>query len=365
MIVAVAGLWACEPSPSSVTSAQSGEALNVTAQTGAQKIAGTTASVTSLKDGNGTLLLQTPHSDGLKLDGGGQFSIMPIALDSSVKGDQFFVASTVLSAGTSQHVGWVVTKDKRGLSAVKLPFTSGQPIRPPVDINGDGRREFVVMDSGYRSVTVGTKTISGPETYYIVKDGEVFDQTHHAQYADHREMRQALAQTACSLQQTVEACGIYAAWSAQSNTLNDAWPLVLQMADAPVTKLCKSGSAVSICVGDKHDGVVLTAPELIQFKLAQGGYIQPVFLDFPGEDDASFGCRNARTIAERTVCTHPELRALERREAAEGTRNLALAKDRSEAFDERMSFIARRDRTMGALALTELYQRRLEQSATH
>lgn len=356
--MSAAGLSACGASNDAGTHTQSGEALNLTAQTGAQRIADASFSVVALKDGSGVLTLKGRRNLSLDLKGGGQFSVMPVQVDPAVDEVQYFIATSILVDRQTRHIGWVASVDKDGWKALKLPFVSAQPIRPPVDINGDGRREFVVADSRFSTVIMDQKTVGGPETYYIIKDGKVFDQTAHAQYSERRATKRALARAACLDQQTTEACSVFAAWSAQARKLDDAWPLVLQLADQGERQMCLMDQSLVPCAAGQT-GIALTPPEVIQFQLAKGGYIAPVFLNLPGEDDTSFGCSHARTMAERTICADPDLRMLERREAADASRKLALAEDRSSVFDDRMSFIARRDRTMGVLALTDLYRERL------
>lgn len=352
-----ASLSSCADRPQEA-SIPSDEPINLTAQTGTYQFANASFAVQSRKDGSGVLIIKGKDKQVLELNGASQFSVMPVALEESGAHRHYFIATSSVVDNRTRHIGWVVRSANSGWIAYKLPFASEHPIRPPVDVNGDGRREFVLVDTSFPAVAFGGETLGGPESYFIVKDEGILEQTAHSQYALHRNQKRELARTACEDLQTIEACGIYAAWSAQVGKLEEAWSLVLQLADQKPIQVCRIDGAIQPCATGAG-GVDLTAPELIQFKLAQSGYIPPAWLNLPGEDDTSFGCAHASTVAERTICSEPSLRALERREAAEASRRLAYAHDRSEVFDERMSYIARRDRTMGVLALTELYQERL------
>ena len=357
--LAVATLLACNPEPRSSSHSQLGEALNLTAQTGAQALAGATFSVHRISGNRAQLRLKTPRGQVLELEGGPQFSVVQTVLDDSVRGEQFFVASTIQDGHQLRHIGWVVLGDRSDWQLLPLPFHSVQPIRPPVDINEDGRREFVLADTGFGSLQVADQRLGGPERYFIVKDGEVIDHSAHEQYDARRHQKQTLARQACQTFRTLEACSLYAAWSAHAHNLDKDWSVILGLADMPRVSVCRHENRIDVCEPQAPNSLSLTVPEAIQIRLAEAGYTQPVYLNFPDDTDTSFGCDQANTIAERTICGDEALMALERREAAASFRSLALSEDRASVFDSRMSFLAQRNRTIGSVALTELYNQRL------
>lgn len=357
--LAVATLLACNPEPRPSTHSQLGEALNLTAQTGPQTLSGATFTVHRISGNRAVLRLKTARGPVLELEGGPQFSVVQTVLDDSVRGEQFFVASAIQEGGRVRHTGWVVMRERGDWRMLPLPFHSPQPIRPPVDVNADGRPEFVLADTGFGSLQVEDRRLGGPERYFIVKDGEVIDHTAHEQYAARRGEKRNLALQACQTSRTLEACSLYAAWSAHARDLDEDWSVIRGLVDMPEVSVCRHDGRIDICAPQTPNSLSVTVPEAIQVRLGEAGYTQPVYLNFPDDTDTSFGCDQANTIAERTICGDEALRALERREAAASFRSLALSEDRVSVFENRMSFLAQRNRTIGSAALTELYNQRL------
>lgn len=359
--VALLALAACGTEDADQRGSHNGDAVNLTAQTGTQTLGEISFSVHRAGTGRSVLRAKARAGRVVELTGGPQFSVTPIRLDEDVRGVQFFVAGTREGEGGSRHVGWVITLDRGGWETLSLPFESDAPIRAPVDVNDDGRREFVVPDPALALVRLDNHTIGGPERYYIVKDGQIIDQSGHEQYDARRRQQLALAKEACEALATMDACTVYGAWAARAQRLDEAWPLIRQLAEDPSVRFCRTKDGARECEPESPDGLDLSVPEAIQYRLATAGYIQPVFLNFPGRTDTSFGCARAATIAERTICGDETLKALERRETAASFRAQALSADRQAVFDDRMAFLAQRNRTIGTAALTELYRQRLEQ----
>lgn len=363
VVLAAATLLACNAIKPVEPSAHPDEPINLTAQTGTQTAGGVRFTVHRLAQGQGVLRLDGRQARVLELKGGSQFSVVPVQLEPDVRQPQFFIATAVQSNPTrpdAVHVGWVVTLENDRWQAVQLPFTSTQPIRPPVDVNKDGRREFVLADAEFSPVAVGDQTVGGPERYFIVKDGRVIEQTGHPDYNPRWRGKYAAAKTACETQKTYRACSAYAAWAAQAGGLDRVWPTVLEMIDTTPVSYCRTGEIIVPCATGQAGGIALAPPEAIQFRLGQAGYIPAVFLHFAGMTDTSFGCKQAATIAERTICADADLSELERRVAAAFGKAMALSADRQSVAEAHMRFLAQRDRTIGAVALTQLYQQRLE-----
>lgn len=254
---------------------------------------------------------------------------------------------------------YLIEPARNGWRTTELAAWDGDQIALPRDVDGDGRKEFVLADQSFLYAFSAYAFSYPPIAVYSVSDGKFEDVSAEAKYrplfvADLPKMRRACEEGGNG------PCAGYAATAARAGQLDAAWPTVL----ANTRTDDWSNPAPCRARGDTDCGLEQQLPyptyaEALQWFLGETGYTAKVFERRDKPEGPSFSCASARTAAERMICSNTDLRQIDVEMALAYTRAYALLPDRRALRDAQNQFLRERNAISDPKLMLEAYNQRI------
>ena len=257
-------------------------------------------------------------------------------------------------------VGYMIEPVNGGLRTVPLKAWDGDRISLPRDVDGDGRKEFVMFDQSFLYAFSAYAYSNPPRAIYSVVDGKFEDVSTETKYRslyveDLNDMRQRCREGGNG------PCAGFAAAAARAGQLDAAWPIVLASTrtdDWSNPAPCKA-RGVRACDLDQQNPYP-TYAESLQWFLGEEGYTPKVFEARDKPEGPSFSCASARTAAERMICNNADLRQIDVRMAVAYTRAHALLPNRQALREAQTQFLRERNAISDPKLMLEAYNQRIQ-----
>ena len=258
-------------------------------------------------------------------------------------------------------VGTLVEHTPSGWRKVDLGAWDGDRLSLPTDVDGDGKKEFVLADESFLYSFAPYAGSSAPPAIFVIEQGQMKDVSDQPRYRSIFQEDLTAARDACR-EYGNGACASYAATAARLGQLDAAWPVVLSGAkdkdwDPPAP--CRDRPN-EICNDDK--AVPFNSfGESLQWFLGVRGYTPPVFTMLTRPEGPGFDCRQARTAPERLICDDRALKVMDARVSDAFTRALANRPDRAAVRAEQAEFLRERNGLTDGKLMLIAYERRLRE----
>ena len=257
--------------------------------------------------------------------------------------------------------GTLVEHTPSGWRKVSLGAWDGDRLSLPVDVDGDGKKEFVLADESFLYSFASYAASAAPPAIFVIEQGQLKDVSDQPRYRSIFQEDLNSARDACR-EYGNGSCAAYAAIAARLGQLDAAWPIVLAGAtdtewDPPAP--CRDRPN-EVCSDDKAVPFD-TYGESLQWFLGIRGYTPPVFTLLTRPDGPGFDCRQARTAPERMICNDNALKRMDARVSDAFTRALANRPDRAAVRVEQAAFLRERNRITDGKLMLIAYERRLRE----
>ena len=331
-------------------------------------IAGMDIRMGSKKDGDlSSAVMTVTAADGTSISVDGesktgaaiaQFAVVQMDADSDAR--QVILSSFSYGAHCCT-VGTLVEHTPSGWRKVDLGRWDGDHLSLPTDVDGDGKKEFVLADESFLYAFAPYAGSAAPPAIYAIEQGQLKDVSDQPRYRSVFQDDLAGARDGCR-EYGNGFCAAYAATAARVGQLDAAWPDILAGAkdkdwDPPAP--CRDRST-EVCHDDK--AVPFNSfGESLQWFLGVRGYTPPVFTLLTRPDGPAFDCRQARTASERMICDDRALRRMDARVSDAFTRALANRPDRAAVRAEQAEFLRERNRLTDSKLMLIAYERRLRE----
>ena len=247
---------------------------------------------------------------------------------------------------------------------VELGSWDGDVPRLPVDIDGDGRREFRFADQSFLYAFESYAGSWAPTLIYAVDNGRVRDVSDQPRFRSVHSAYVPDAREACE-QRSNGACAAYVAAAARIGQLDAAWAVMLRAYDQYSTWSYPTACRIRTAESCPESATVEfgTFPEALQWFLGDAGYTEESYIVPYGATGPSFSCGAASQQSEHTICADEQLATLDRSMAALYTRAAALTANRGALRTSQREFLAYRDSLSDGSSIAAAYRVRISQLA--
>lgn len=256
--------------------------------------------------------------------------------------------------------GYLLEHGAEGWRTVDLGMWDGDEMPLPSDIDGDGKKEFSLLDQRFLYAFDSYAGSYAPPAIYAVQGGDFVDVSENAKYRRVFRTDFPSAKAACE-QGGTGACAGYAAIAARLGQLDAAWPVVLsnysRESDWTYPAPCITNH--SRTCAENEALAFETFPESLQWFLGATGYTATSFVADVRSNGPSFPCAMARTKAEKMICEYNDLRKADLLMALAYTRAHALTPQRSALRAAQNDFLRERNGAADAKAMLDLYIARI------
>lgn len=256
--------------------------------------------------------------------------------------------------------GYLLEHGADGWRTVDLGMWDGDQMPLPVDIDGDGKKEFSLSDQRFLYAFDSYAGSYAPSAVYAVQDGDFVDVSANIKYRNVFRSELSGAKAACE-QGGTGACAGYAGIAARLGQLDVAWPVVLnnysRESDWTYPAPCIANHSQSCA--EQEALPFETFPESLQWFLGANGYAAPSYVADARVNGPSFACAAARTKAEKMICEFNDLRKADLIMALAYTRAHALTSQRTALRAAQNDFLRERNSAPDAKAMLDMYIARI------
>lgn len=247
---------------------------------------------------------------------------------------------------------------------IDLGTWDGDVPRLPVDLDGDGRREFRFADQSFLYAFESYAGSWAPTLIYAVESGRVRDVSAERRFRPVHAAYLPAVREACE-QRGNGACAAYVAAAARAGQLDQAWAVMLGAYDEYSTWTLPTACRIRTAESCPEYATVRfeTYPEALQWFLGDTGYTDASYIAPYGATGPSYSCGAARQQSEHLICGDADLATLDRAMAALYTRAAALTANRTALRQSQREFLEYRDGLGDVASITAAYRVRINQLA--
>ena len=252
-----------------------------------------------------------------------------------------------------------------GWRTVIMGGWDGDQIPLPRDVDGDGIKEFVLIDQDFLYAFSSYADSFAPIAVYAVNEGRFDDVSSQVKYRKLYIDELATMKKACE-QGGNGPCAGYAATAARAGQLDEAWPTILKHTTTTdwINPAPCSERGLMDC--DREDQTPFaTYAEALQWFLSDRGYTPKVFERRDVGAGPSFSCGEANSESERIICAHPVLREADVNLAVAYSRAHALSADRVALRKAQKEFLSQRDALSDPKLMLNAYESRIRMLETN
>lgn len=318
------------------------------------------------EDGLNLAQMTVTAPDGSKVDVRGaaksgaataQFAV--VQMDTASEARQILFTSFSYGAHCCVQ-GYLLEHGPTGWRTIDLGMWDGERMPLPVDIDGDGKKEFSLLDQRFLYAFDSYAGSYAPSAIYAVQGADFVDVSSNAKYRSVFRAELTRAKSACE-EGGSGACAGYAGIAARLGQLDAAWPIVLgnysRQSDWTYPAPCIANHSQS-CAGNEAIAFE-TFPESLQWFLGATGYAAASYVGDSRSSGPSFPCAVARTKAEKMICEYNDLRKADLYMAMAYTRAHALTPQRAALRAAQNDFLRERNAAPDAKAMLDMYLARI------
>ena len=248
-----------------------------------------------------------------------------------------------------------------GWRTVDLGAWDGDVLALPQDLDGDGKKEFLLSDQRFLYAFSSYADSVSPPAIYAVQNGHFTDVSKEAKYRPAFERELNRMKSYCQ-QGSNGGCAGYVATAARVGKLEEAWRVMLASYSKDNSWTFPAPCKVTTTEDcpENEMSIFETYPESLQWFLGEAGYTDAVYTPWANPNGPSFSCAAARTNVERMICGHPDLKRIDMMMSVAYTRAHALSPDRAALRAAQADFLRERNAATDEQGIWDVYVRRLE-----